>query len=152
MPWHAMHPMRDLFWKVFHMHGELICNLYALLCWQQNFIIVKSRCYTLKTRSSSVGRKNKLTRRVRVTFSHISRFSNLAISLGWFQWSPGCISLWPKPRQLSLSLSLTTVSAAGYSSRLQSISISFLSPSQYHHSRLNHFRIEFMDNEFKKTI
>jgi hypothetical protein len=29
--------------------------------------------------------------------------------------------------------------------------ISLLSPSQHHHSRLNHFRIQFVDNEFKKT-
>jgi hypothetical protein len=35
-----MHPMQDLFWKIFHMHDKLICNLYALLCWQ-NFIFVK---------------------------------------------------------------------------------------------------------------
>jgi hypothetical protein len=27
------------------MHGKLICNLYALLCWQ-NFILAKSGCYT----------------------------------------------------------------------------------------------------------
>jgi hypothetical protein len=40
MPCHAMHPMQDLFWKVFHMHSKLVCNLYALLCWQ-NFIFVK---------------------------------------------------------------------------------------------------------------
>jgi hypothetical protein len=36
--------MQDLFWKLFHMHGKLICNLYALLCWQK-FILVKSGCY-----------------------------------------------------------------------------------------------------------
>jgi hypothetical protein len=35
-----MHPMLDLFLKVFRMHVKLICNLYALLCWQ-NFIFVK---------------------------------------------------------------------------------------------------------------
>jgi hypothetical protein len=40
-----MHPMQDLFSKVFHMHGKLICNLYALLCWQ-NFILANSGCYT----------------------------------------------------------------------------------------------------------
>jgi hypothetical protein len=40
MPCHAMHPMQDYFWKVFHMYGKLMCNLYALLCWQ-NFILVK---------------------------------------------------------------------------------------------------------------
>jgi hypothetical protein len=42
----------------------------------------------------------------------------------------------------------------GSSSRLQHpahIHISFLSPSQHHHSRLNHFRIHFVDNEFEKT-
>jgi hypothetical protein len=31
MPCHAMHPMQDYFRKVFHMHGKLICNLYALI-------------------------------------------------------------------------------------------------------------------------
>jgi hypothetical protein len=40
MPCHAMHPMQDLFWKVFHMYGKLICIIYALLCWQ-NFILKK---------------------------------------------------------------------------------------------------------------
>jgi hypothetical protein len=30
--------------------------------------------------------------------------------------------------------------------------ISFLSPSQHHHSRLNHFRIYFWDNKIEKTI
>jgi hypothetical protein len=40
MPYLAMHPMQVLFWKVFHMHGKLICNLYAFLCWQ-NFIFCK---------------------------------------------------------------------------------------------------------------
>jgi hypothetical protein len=40
MPCHAMHPMQDYFWKDFYMHDESICNLYALLCWQ-NFILAK---------------------------------------------------------------------------------------------------------------
>jgi hypothetical protein len=35
------------FLNVYHMHGKLICNLYALLCWQ-NFILVKSGCYNSK--------------------------------------------------------------------------------------------------------
>jgi hypothetical protein len=34
------------FWKVFHMYYKLICILYALLC-GQNFILVKSGCYTI---------------------------------------------------------------------------------------------------------
>jgi hypothetical protein len=38
------------------------------------------------------------------------------------------------------------------SSRLQPISIGFLFPSQHHHSRLNHFRIYFLDNKIEKTI
>jgi hypothetical protein len=33
------------FWKVFHIYYNLICILYALLC-GQNFILVKSGCYT----------------------------------------------------------------------------------------------------------
>jgi hypothetical protein len=33
------------FWKVVHMYYKLICILYALLC-GQNFILVKSGCYT----------------------------------------------------------------------------------------------------------
>jgi hypothetical protein len=33
------------FWKVFHMYYKLICILYALLC-GQNFILVKSGCYS----------------------------------------------------------------------------------------------------------
>jgi hypothetical protein len=37
MPRHAMHLMQDYFWKVFHMHTNLICNLYAHLCWQKNY-------------------------------------------------------------------------------------------------------------------
>jgi hypothetical protein len=39
-------------------------------------------------------------------------------------------------------------------SRLQHLAhnhISLLSPSQHHHSRLNHFKIHFVDNEFEKT-
>jgi hypothetical protein len=41
------------------------------------------------------------------------------------------------------------------SSRLQHLAhshITLLPPNQHHHSRLNHFRIHFMDNEFEKTI
>jgi hypothetical protein len=45
MPCHAMHPIQDLFLQVFHMYCKLICILYALLC-GQNFILVKSGCYT----------------------------------------------------------------------------------------------------------
>jgi hypothetical protein len=42
---HAMHPMQDyFFWKDFYLHGKLICNLYALLCWR-NFILAKSRMH-----------------------------------------------------------------------------------------------------------
>jgi hypothetical protein len=37
------------FWKVFHMYYNLICILYALL-YGQNFILVKSRCYTIKNK------------------------------------------------------------------------------------------------------
>jgi hypothetical protein len=33
------------FLKVFHMYYKLICILYALLC-GQNFILVKSGCYS----------------------------------------------------------------------------------------------------------
>jgi hypothetical protein len=33
------------FWKNFHMYYNLICILYALLC-GQNFILVKSGCYS----------------------------------------------------------------------------------------------------------
>jgi hypothetical protein len=36
-------------------------------------------------------------------------------------------------------------------SRLQSISISLLSPGHHSHSGLNYFRIHFVDNKFKKT-
>jgi hypothetical protein len=46
MPCNAMHPMQDYFWQVFHMHDKLICNLYALLYWQ-NFILVKCGYYSL---------------------------------------------------------------------------------------------------------
>jgi hypothetical protein len=44
MPCHAMHALQDYFWKVFHMHGKLVCKLYALLCWQ-NFNLVECGCY-----------------------------------------------------------------------------------------------------------
>jgi hypothetical protein len=37
------------------------------------------------------------------------------VRLGWFQWSPGCISLSPTPHQLFLSLSPSTALAAGCS-------------------------------------
>jgi hypothetical protein len=33
-----------LFLEGFYMHDKLICNLYALLYWQ-NFILVKCGCY-----------------------------------------------------------------------------------------------------------
>jgi hypothetical protein len=42
---HAMHPMQDFFGRIFICTTDLICNLYALLCWQ-NFILVNSGCYT----------------------------------------------------------------------------------------------------------
>jgi hypothetical protein len=34
------------FWKDFYMHNNSICNLYALLCWQ-NFILPKIGCYNM---------------------------------------------------------------------------------------------------------
>jgi hypothetical protein len=40
--------------------------------------------------------------------------------------------------------------AAAY--KLQPINISFLYPGQHHHSRLNHFRIYFLDNKIEKII
>jgi hypothetical protein len=40
-----MHPIQDLFWKVFHMYYKLLCILYALLC-GQNFILVINGCYS----------------------------------------------------------------------------------------------------------
>jgi hypothetical protein len=60
--------------------------------------------------------------------------------------------------QLYLSLSITNATATVYIN-LQHlahnhISISYgslLSPSQHHYSKLNHFKIYFVDNEFKKT-
>jgi hypothetical protein len=68
MPCHAMHPMQDYFWNVFHMHGKLICNLYALLCWQ-NFILVKCGCYIVLA-------KFPITR-----FSMLSNFSVTRLSV-----------------------------------------------------------------------
>jgi hypothetical protein len=69
------------------------------------------------------------------------------------------ISLSTMPHQFSLSLSTISVPAAAYTSLHHPvhsyISIShirLLSLSQHHHSRLNHFRIYFVDNEFEKTI
>jgi hypothetical protein len=53
---------------------------------------------------------------------------------------------------LAFSLPLTHY---GYNSRLQLLvysNISLLSSSQHHHSKLNHFRIQSVDNEFEKTI
>jgi hypothetical protein len=44
MSCHVMHPMQDYFWKIFHMHDKLICNIYALLYWQKNYSC-KSGCY-----------------------------------------------------------------------------------------------------------
>jgi hypothetical protein len=44
MPCNASYT-RFIFEKVFYMYCKLICILYALLCWQ-NFILVKSGCYT----------------------------------------------------------------------------------------------------------
>jgi hypothetical protein len=45
MSCNAMHPIQDLFLEGFHMYFKLIFILYALLC-GQNFILVKSGCYT----------------------------------------------------------------------------------------------------------
>jgi hypothetical protein len=45
MSCHAMHPIQDLFLESFHMYYNLIRILYALLC-GQNFILVKSGCYS----------------------------------------------------------------------------------------------------------
>jgi hypothetical protein len=44
MPCNASYT-RFIFGKVFHMYYNVICILYALLC-RQNFILVKSGCYT----------------------------------------------------------------------------------------------------------
>jgi hypothetical protein len=66
----------------------------------------------------------------------------------WFQWSAGCILLSFMPRWLSLSLSSTSAPA----SSLQPISISFLSPSQYHNYMLNHFRIYFFTTKLRKQL
>jgi hypothetical protein len=45
MPCHEMNPMQDYFWKDFcYRHGNSICILYALQCWQK-FILVKGGCY-----------------------------------------------------------------------------------------------------------
>jgi hypothetical protein len=40
MPCHAMHPMQDYFWKVFHKYYNLICILYALL-FAQKFLFLQ---------------------------------------------------------------------------------------------------------------
>jgi hypothetical protein len=61
--------------------------------------------------------------------------------------SPDCISFLFTICHFSLSLLPSTVTT----SRLQSISIRYISLSQHHYSRLNYFIIHFMDNEFKKT-
>jgi hypothetical protein len=42
---------RLFLWKDFYMHGKLICNLSALLCWQ-NFILAKSECYKVESSPS----------------------------------------------------------------------------------------------------
>jgi hypothetical protein len=45
MPYNASYAIL-FFWKDFYTHVNLICNLYALLCWQ-NFILAKSGCYSI---------------------------------------------------------------------------------------------------------
>jgi hypothetical protein len=75
---------------------------------------------------------------------------------GWFQWLAAYISLSTTLRQLFLSLLTTSALAAACTNLLHpahshmSIShVSLLSLSQHHHSRLNHFKIYFRDNEFE---
>jgi hypothetical protein len=41
MPCHAMHPMQDYFWKVFHKYYNLICTPICT----KIFILAKSGCY-----------------------------------------------------------------------------------------------------------
>jgi hypothetical protein len=53
----------------------------------------------------------------------------------------------------SLSLSRTPALQQQATAFIQKpISISFLFPSQHYHSKLNHFRIYFLDNKIEKTI
>jgi hypothetical protein len=70
----------------------------------------------------------------------------------WFQWWAVSISLLITSHQLSLSL-LTISALAAVCTNLQHSThshISLVFPSQHHYSRLNHFRMYFVDNKFEK--
>jgi hypothetical protein len=54
MPCHAMHPMQDYFWKVFHKYYNLICIFYMHSYLHKIFILVKSGCYNLCSRKPSI--------------------------------------------------------------------------------------------------
>jgi hypothetical protein len=45
------------------MYGKLICNLYALLCWQ-NFILVNSGCYRFPASEDEVRRFGARARKI----------------------------------------------------------------------------------------
>jgi hypothetical protein len=62
----------------------------------------------------------------------------------------GGISLFSIAHQFSLSLLPTMLQQQHVIFRLQSISISFLSFNQHHHSILNHFRIQFVPTNLRK--
>jgi hypothetical protein len=45
MPCHAMHPMQDYFWKVFHKYYSLICIFICTPICTKILILAKSGCY-----------------------------------------------------------------------------------------------------------
>jgi hypothetical protein len=45
MPCHAMHPMQDYFWKVFHKYYNLICIFICTPICTKKIILAKSGCY-----------------------------------------------------------------------------------------------------------
>jgi hypothetical protein len=88
------------------------------------------------------------------TMSHHQSINTCHISIP-LRLIPVVVSLYLNLTHPTSAFSLTHQCS---SSRLQHLAhghinishIRFFSPTQQHHSRLNHFRIDFMDNEFKK--
>jgi hypothetical protein len=112
--------------------------LYSILKFKYSSI---HPCYTLHSNK----RNRKLT---------VSRSMRLCYSGGL-----SSLSLSTTSHQFSLSVLTTSPPAAACTSiqysRHNHISISYvrlLSLNQFHHFRLNHFKIHFVDNEFEKII
>jgi hypothetical protein len=83
---------------------------------------------------------------------HVKLYFQFYLLSGWFSGRM-CVSHSRSYQVSFFSLSYSpALQQQAITSTLRIINISFLSLSQHQHSRLNHFRIYFLDNKIKKII